>query len=283
MILGSHLSIAGGAHNALLAARDLGFHATALFVRNQRRWDAKPLTDTEIDAFRNTREQMGIRSVVAHGSYLINLAGQPDVRGKSLIALADELDRCEKLGIESYVIHPGSHADAQVGLALIADALNAAVTLPGPRILLETTAGAGNTLGATFEQLAELLGLLTPADRFGVCIDTAHIFAAGYDLRTQATCRAMLKQFNATVGIDRLGAIHLNDNCYPLGTHRDRHAHIGQGEIGLPAFEYLVNHRKLTRIPMILETPKGPDDDDRDWDRVNADTLRALVHPRTAR
>jgi len=278
MILGSHLSIAGGVHNALLGAAELGFNAAGMFVRNQRQWNAKPLSDEDIQTFHATRKQTRIRAVVAHGSYLINLAGDAEVRGKSLVALDDELDRCAKLGIESYVMHPGSNADPDVGMRLIAEALNEAVArVDGPRILLETTAGAGRTLGATFEQLAELLDLLGPSGRFGACVDTAHIFAAGYDLRTERACRATFKQFNATVGIDRLGVIHVNDNCFDLGSRRDRHAHLGEGTIGLDAFAYLVNHRKLSRVPMIMETPKGPDDDGREWDQVNAETLRGLV------
>jgi deoxyribonuclease-4 len=175
-------------------------------------------------------------------------------------------------------MHPGSNANPDLGMNLIADALNAAVAkIDGPRILLETTAGAGRTLGATFDQLAELLDRLGPAERFGACVDTAHIFAAGYDLRTESACRATFKQFNATVGMGRLGAIHVNDNVFDLGSRRDRHAHLGEGAIGLDAFAYLVNHRKLSRVPMILETPKGPDDDGREWDRINAETLRGLV------
>ena len=260
-------------------ADELGFGAVALFVRNQRRWDAPPLTDDAIAAFADARKASRIQAVIAHGSYLINLAGKPDVREKSIIALRDELDRCHRLGIECYVLHPGSHADPAEGMGLIADALNSAIANIGapPRILLETTAGAGNTLGSTFEQLAELLDMLTPAEHFGACLDTAHVFAAGYDLRTQAGCRAMFKAFDSAVGLDRLGALHLKDSTYELGTHRDRHEHIGLGTIGPDTFAAIVNHRKLARVPMIMETPKGPDDDDRDWDLVNADVLRAMV------
>ncbi len=279
MILGSHLSIAGGLDRAPRRAGEYGFEAVGLFVRNQRRWQAKALPQTEADAFIHARAEGGIVAAVAHSSYLINLAGEPEVRRKSLEALADELDRCRQCGIEYLVMHPGSHADESVGLRMISDGLNECIAdCPrGPQLLLETTAGAGKSMGGCFEQLGALLERLTPAGRFGVCLDTAHVFAAGYDLRTAKAYADTMAQFDAAIGIGRLRAIHLNDSMFPLGSKRDRHTHIGRGEIGLEGFACLVNDPRLSDIPMILETPKEEDGDDTDWDHVNAQTLRQLV------
>jgi len=280
MKLGSHLSIAGGPDNALLAAAEYGFETVAMFVRNQRQWAARPLTDETAQRFRRTRRRLGIGPVVAHGSYLVNLAGAPDIRRKSIRAMAEDLDRCGRLGIEYLVLHPGSNPDRAKGIALIADALNRVIfDCPHRRVavLLENTSGARNTIGGRFEELADLLGRLKRRRRFGVCLDTCHAFAAGYDLRSAAAYERTMDAFDAIVGFDRLRAVHLNDSVGPLGSRRDRHAHIGRGKIGRKGFRHLVNDPRFADVPLILETPKGPRDDGRDWDAVNAALLRRLV------
>jgi len=217
--------------------------------------------------------------VVAHGSYLVNLAGQAAVRRKSLKAMADELGRCGRLGIEYLVLHPGSNPDRDRGIGLIADGLSQLLQeCPHRRVkvLLETTSAAGSTIGGRFEDLAAILKRCDRPKRFGVCLDTCHIFAAGYDLRTPAAYRNTMRQFQDAVGLDRLKAIHLNDSMGALGGHRDRHAHIGHGAIGRKGFANLVRDARLAELPMILETPKGLDDRGRQWDAVNAAVLRRL-------
>lgn len=278
MILGSHLSVSGGLNQAVLKAGQYGFDTVALFVRNQRQWNAAPLSAQAKEDFALARKQIPVAPVAAHGSYLINLAGQNDVRQKSIAALADELNRCSCLGIELYVFHPGSCADTEEGIVKIADALNAVVDkAPLPRVLLETTAGQGCGIASRFEHLADILNRLHHPRRFGVCMDTCHVFAAGYDIRTPAAYRQTMRQFDDLIGLDRLGAIHVNDSRGDLGCRVDRHEHIGQGKISIKGFANFVNDPRLSLVPMILETPKGFDSAGRDWDVINARTLRRLA------
>lgn len=280
MLLGAHLSISGGLYRALESAADYGFETVAMFVRNQRQWSAPPMDDEQVERFHLTRRETGIGPVVAHGSYLVNLAGTGRVRKRSLAAVAEDLSRCGLLGIESLVLHPGSAEDTEAGIARIADGLDDVLQQSGealPEVLLETTAGQGNSIGHRFEHLAAILARCSCADRLGVCLDTAHVFAAGYDLRTATAGRAMLRKFDDIIGLDRLRAVHLNDSLKPLGSRVDRHAHIGKGHIGRKGFGWLVRSTKLPRVPMILETPKGTDARGRDWDRVNSNLLRRLA------
>ena len=280
MLLGSHLSIVGGVDRALIAAGRYGFRTVGLFVRNQLQWRVPPLSDETVTAFRRTRRRLGIGPVVAHGSYLVNLAGRYALRRKSIAATLADLTACGRLGIEYLVLHPGSRPNAEEGVRLIAEAIDEIFArLPRRRckLLLETTAGAGNGLGGTFEQLAAILGRLRRPGRVGVCLDTCHVFAAGYDLRTAAAYRETMTHFDRTVGLERLRAIHLNDSLGALGSRRDRHEHVGRGKIGLRGFGHVVNDPRLADIPMILETPKGKDRRGRDWDDVNAETIRKLV------
>jgi deoxyribonuclease-4 len=288
MLLGAHMSIAGGLEQALVRAREYGFDALAMFVRNQRQWSAPPLTARAAQLFRRTRRELEIGPVVAHGSYLVNLAGEQEVRQKSLAATAEELDRCGRLGIDALVIHPGSCPDRQEGIRRIAEALNrimAACPHPSPRILLETTAGAGHTIGGTFGELADILALLEQGERFGVCLDTCHVFAAGYDVRTPQAYRQTMAEFDRVIGPDRLGAVHLNDSLGPLGSRLDRHVHIGRGQIGRRGFANFVNDPRLAAVAGLLETPKVLDNRGRAWDLINARLLRSLVrcatHSRT--
>ena len=279
MLLGSHLSIAGGVERALVRAHEFGFSTLAMFVRNQRQWAAPPLEERTVRAFRRTRRRLGIGPVVAHGSYLVNLAGADEVRGRSIAATAEELDRCGRLGIEYLVIHPGSWPDRRVGIGHIADALNqimAACWHRRPGILLETTAGAGNMIGGEFGELADILALLEWPERFGVCLDTCHVFAAGYDIRSPHAYQRTMDQLDSLVGLERLAAVHLNDSLGGCGSRLDRHAHIGRGKIGGRGFANFVNDSRLADVPGLLETPKGLGPRGREWDLINAEALRSL-------
>ena len=280
MLLGSHLSIAGGPVNALLSAERYGFRTIAMFVRNQRQWRAPPLADEAMVQFRRVRRRLGVRPIVAHGSYLVNLAGKAALRHKSVAAVREDLNRCGRLGIEYLVLHPGSREDAATGIDLIADSLNRVLDTcrhRRPKILLETTAGHGRSIGGTFEQLAEILDKAHRPRRFGICLDTCHVFAAGYDLRTARAWQRTRDQLDRAVGLDRVLAVHLNDSLHPLGSGVDRHAHIGHGQIGRKGFAAIVNDPHMADVPLILETPKGTDEKGRDWDEINARTLRKLL------
>ena len=283
MLLGSHLSVAGGLEKALEAAHRFRFNTLALFVRNQRQWRCPPLAEAVVTKFHRLRDRLGIGPVVAHGSYLLNLAGSPEVRGKSIRAIREDLDRCNRLGIEYLVIHPGSNRQAEDGIRVIADGLNEIAASEDShwgrmacRLLLETTAGAGNSIGGRFEQLAAILSLLHRPERFGVCLDACHAFAAGYDIRTPQAYAKTMALLDRTVGLPCLRAIHLSDCRGGLGGHLDRHEHIGKGRIGRMGFANFVNDPRLDRVPMILETPKGEDSRGRDWDLINANVLRRL-------
>jgi len=272
-------------HKALLAAQEYGFKALAMFLRNQVRWRAKPLDDEAVAKFRETREQTDIQVIVAHASYLVNLAGKKDVRDKSIGGLIEDFTRAGRLGVEHVVFHPGSNPDLETGQKMITDALNeiADSVEPNPdaetpsRILLETTAGQGNCVGYRFEHIAAIMEGLAQPDRFGVCLDTCHIFAAGYDIRTPETYAATMQEFDDIIGIDKLLAIHLNDSKRDFGTRVDRHEHIGEGFLGRDAFANVVNDSRLADIPCILETPKGLDENGRDWDDINAQTIADMI------
>jgi deoxyribonuclease-4 len=277
--LGAHESIAGGLHRAFGRARSVGCDAVQIFVKSNRAWAVKPLTDEDVARFRARAEETGIQPVVGHASYLLNL-GTPDetLWARSRDTLIVELERCEALGVPYLVLHPGSHVGAgeEVGLALVARALGQVhAATPGFRaqILLETTAGQGTNLGHCFEHLAWLVDHAPEGGRLGVCLDTCHAFAAGYELRTPAGYAATIEAFDRTVGLERLKAIHLNDCKGDLGSRKDRHEHIGQGGIGLDGFRHVVNDPRLAGLPGLLETPKS---DDLHEDRENLAVLRSL-------
>lgn len=278
--LGAHMSIAGGPARALERGQSIGCETIQMFTRNANRWDSRDLTAEEVAAFHVARQTTGIESVVAHSSYLINL-GSPDAAlwQRSLAALVSELRRCAQLGIEDYVLHPGSHSgtDEEQGLERIAIGLRQALDATSgdrTRIALETTAGQGDGLGYCFEHLAWLLDRLRAPERSGVCLDTAHILAAGYEYRTAETYAALWAQFDETIGLEHLRAIHLNDSKKDLDSHVDRHEQIGQGCVGIEAFRLLMNDSALRHVPMILETPKG---EDMAEDVVNLTLLRSLI------
>lgn len=281
--LGAHMSIAGGPAQALYRGASIGCAAIQMFTRNANRWSAKDLTPEEIAAFHRARAETGIDPVVAHSSYLINL-GSPDeaLWQRSVEALVTELERCQQLGIDRYVLHPGSCAAASAGETAVEEGLErvarglarALQATEGVTILVEIMAGQGAGLGRTFEELRWLLEHATPGERLGVCFDMAHALAAGYEYRDAAAYEAMWAAFEASIGRARLGCIHLNDSKRDLGSHVDRHTHIGEGYVGLEAFRLLLNDSRLHHVPMLLETPKEEDLAD---DVRNLATLRALL------
>lgn len=278
--LGAHMSIAGGPANALRRGRSIGCDAIQMFTRNANQWRARAFTEAEIADFHRTHAETGIDPVVAHGSYLINLGTLDDVLWKkSLDALLDELERCRLLGIPDYVLHPGAHMDAgeEAGLARVLQALDMACESTADSnvwIDLEITAGQGTGLGHRFEHLAWLMERAAAPERLGVCFDTAHALAAGYEFRQPESYRAMWQEFDQIIGLDQLRVIHLNDSKKDLGSRVDRHEQIGEGCVGIEAFRLLVNDPALRRVPMLLETPKG---DEMLEDIVNLSVLRSLV------
>lgn len=258
MLLGAHEGIAGGVSTAFARAEEDGADCLQIFTRNARGWAAKPLEDEEIERFRAEARRTG-KPVAAHSSYLINAAA-PDreIRRKSWAALADELLRCEQLGIPSLVFHPGSNPDEAEGLKLVAEAMAQALdAVPGKASLLtETTAGQGASLGHTFEQLAAIRDAIPRAlrRRAAVCVDTCHLFAAGYDLTTEAGYTATFEALDEILGLPQVKAFHLNDSKKPLGCRVDRHEHIGEGAMGRAPFRRLVNDARFATVPAFLET-----------------------------
>ncbi len=277
--LGAHESGAGGLHLAFDRLQRVGGEALQLFTRNQRQWNPHPLTADEISLFQAAWQQGGHLPVASHASYLINLAsGKQELIDKSITALAAEIHRCEQLGIPFVVIHPGSHGGdgVEAGLVQFARALDLALdeTGAGVMVLLETTAGQGTSLGSRFEELAFILEHSRYPQRLGVCVDTCHIFAAGYDIRTLSAYTQTMEEFDRLMGVGRIKFFHLNDSKQGLASRVDRHEHIGQGAIGLDGFRSLLNDPRFAGHPMTLETPKG---DDLQEDRDNLLVLRRLI------
>ncbi|MBI9079383.1 MAG: deoxyribonuclease IV [Pseudodesulfovibrio sp.] len=280
MYLGSHMSIAGGLHMAFEHIKSVGGTALQIFTRNQRQWRIPLLSRYDIELFAMAWEQWGDYPVAAHDSYLINLASNDQEQVKrSLSAFSEELRRIEALSVTFLVTHPGSHLGAGVdaGIKRYAANLDRAIEMSGTKqglILLETTAGQGTNLGSTFEELAMIIELSDHSDRLGICYDTCHAFAAGYDIRTPETYGATFDAFDRIVGLDRLKFFHLNDSKTDFGAHRDRHEHIGKGEIGLEGFRNLMCDCRFADIPKVLETPKDKDLKD---DIINLNLLRSLA------
>ncbi|HVP62439.1 MAG TPA: deoxyribonuclease IV [Myxococcaceae bacterium] len=258
MKLGAHESVAGGVSRAFGRAADHGARSLQIFTRSARGWSSPPLTAQERRAFRREARGAGV-PVIAHGSYLVNLASEdPVIRSRSLEAVREELLRCEALGIRSLVFHPGSHPTLRRGLRLVARALDEVHrALPGlsARICLEVTAGQGNCLGHRLEDLEEILARVDAPGRVGVCLDTCHLFSAGYDLSTEAGTEAVTDEAVRRFGRRRIRCFHLNDSLRPRGARVDRHAEIGRGAMGLPAFRFLVNDARFAATPAVLETP----------------------------
>jgi deoxyribonuclease-4 len=278
LLLGSHVSIAGGLYKAFARGEQAGGSAIQIFTKNASRWQAKPLQQNDIDAFKKARRQSAIEFVAAHDSYLINLAGpEADKRQRAVSAFIDEVERCAALGIEYLVMHPGAHLGNGIdnGLELLIDSFRTIFDrVPaGVTVLLENTAGQGTCLGDRFEHLAEVIDRV-PQGAFGVCLDTCHAFAAGYDLSTSGGVQAVLADFERLIGLDRLQLIHANDCKKPLGSRVDRHQHIGKGEIGAAGFAALMQDRRLQRVPKIIELPPG---ENNCFDLENLGLLRRMA------
>lgn len=263
--LGVHVSVAGGLALAVPRALALGCEAFQIFARNPNRWRSPPLDPIEIRRFRDAVAAARIGPVVSHASYLINLAAADEpLRRSSIDALIDELDRAEALGLDGVVLHPGTSAPGEPEpqaldrLARATREVFAARRRQRVRLILEHTAGQGWSLGCTFEQLAGVLARLDGSPRLGVCLDTCHLLASGYDIASARGYRDTFARFASTVGLDRLRVFHVNDSRRPCGSRVDRHAHIGEGHVGLPAFRRLLHDRRFAGLPMLLETEKVP-------------------------
>jgi deoxyribonuclease-4 len=261
--IGAHVSIAGGLPRAIDRAVASGCETFQIFTKSVGQWRARPIPPEERKAFRRRAKETGLRPIVAHNSYLINVAAADTaLRARSIASLAEELDRAESLGLDALVMHPGSHASETQGLALIADAL-AGLLRTGrkgsTRILLEHTAGQGTNLGYRFEHLAAIVKGVGRTRRLGICLDTCHLVAAGYDITTPDGYERTFDELERVVGIGLLGLFHLNDSKRPCGSRVDRHEHIGKGCLGLATFERLLNDPRFADLPMVIETPKQED------------------------
>ncbi len=280
VLLGAHMSIRGGVSMAIERANSIHCTAMQIFVKNNMQWFAPPLRQQEIRAFLNHLQRRELLSIFAHANYLINLAAtNPQFHANSIRSLSEELTRADQLRLPFLVLHPGAHLGAgeEAGLEQIVESIDRVLTgLPKikTRIALETTAGQGSCLGSSFEHLAYLISCVREPERLCVCLDTAHVFAAGYDISSEAAMRKTLREFDRVIGRDRLVAIHLNDCKTAFGSRVDRHEHIGKGRIGLDAFRFIIRNRRFHKIPKVLETPKGKDLRE---DVMNLKTLRSLA------
>lgn len=277
------MSVAGGFENAFAAGVRAGCDCLQIFVKNQRQWNAKPLTDEVVKAYRTVARETGLSPVVAHAAYLINLAS-PDaaLRRRSVAGLVDEVSRCHRLGVAYLVLHPGAHMGEGVdsGIRRIVRCLNDFhKTAPGAStmVLLETTAGQGSSIGHEVEHLARIIDGVRQAERLGVCVDTCHVFAAGYDISAADGYERLVAELVDHVTLDRVKCFHVNDSKGACGSRIDRHEHIGKGMIGSAGFRNLLNDSRFVSLPKILETPKGVDGRGTDLDRVNLGRLRRLI------
>jgi len=281
--IGAHMSIAGGVSRALDRGEELGLDTIQIFTKNANQWTGRPISDEEQDRFKRRKEETGIDPVIAHDSYLINLAS-PDreMFQRSLDAFEDELLRCHCLEVPWLVMHPGAHlktgearAIVQIGKAIKVALLEQHET--GVCVLLETTAGQGTQIGYRFEHLRDIMREIDLPERVGVCLDTCHIFAAGYDIRSREAYERTMDEFDKIVGLEFLQVIHVNDSKRELGSHVDRHEHIGRGQIGEEAFSFFLNDARLWDLPFILETPKTAPDTQVPMDTVNVELLRKML------
>ena len=277
MILGKHVSIAGGLDKAFKRAADIGCNSMQIFVKNPRGWKMREVDAAEAEEFRAERKKYKINPVVVHAAYLINPASPKDeLWEKSISALKSEYQRCDRLGAEYLIFHPGSHTGSGMkkGIARIAEAINIilAEVKSETMILLENTAGAGTGIGADFNQLKEIIDRVDYPARLGICIDSCHAFTARYNLKEKSGLEELISDFNELIGLDKLKVIHLNDSKYDCCTNKDEHAHIGEGKIGSEAFKRLINHPQLKDKVFILETPQF--DKDRDDDLILLKELR---------
>ncbi len=281
LLLGAHMSIAGGLEQAIISGSSIGCTTIQLFTKSNRQWNAKPLTDDQIELFKKTHKEYDVDPVVAHATYLINIAS-PDskIAQASMKALAFELERCQSINIPYLVLHPGSYTsgDRQEGLERISKHLDEIFEqVPGSTmILLETMAGQGSVLCSTFEDIATVINNSKHKKRLGVCVDTCHLFVAGYDLRTPETYKKTWDDFDQIIGLDRLKVIHINDSKKGLHSRVDRHEHIGKGELGLEPFRLLFNDERFYEIPKILETPKSTEEPFTE-DKMNMEIINSLL------
>jgi deoxyribonuclease-4 len=274
------MSIAGGLYKAVERGVTAGCGVIQVFTQNSNQWRGKPVSDSEAALFREKREKAGLYDVVSHDIYLINLASAPgEVRDKSLAGFLEEMERCARLGIDKIVMHPGAHLGEgeETGIRRIVEAFDILFEKGKDftgKVLLETTAGQGSNVGYRFEHLREIRELSSHPHRFGICYDTCHTFAAGYDITGEKGYRNVFEEFDRVLGLENLLVFHFNDSKKGLNCRVDRHEHIGQGSMGLNGFRFIMNDARFARIPKILETPKGDQDE---MDAVNLKTLRDLV------
>mgnify|MGYP001606797763 FL=1 len=274
------MSIEGGVENAPLRGKKAGCQVIQIFTKNNNRWNSRQLTDKDINSFKKNSFDTGVIPSASHTAYLINLASpNTEIYKKSLEAFYDEMERAERLGLPYLIFHPGAHLGSgeNTGLKKIADSINILLKKVSDfklMLLLETTAGQGSHLGYKFEHLSEIIKMVDEKEKIGVCLDTCHIFAAGYDISNEYGYKKTFEDFNKIIGIDRLKAFHINDSKKELGSRVDRHEHIGKGKIGLTAFRLLLNDPRFKNISMILETPKGKTMRE---DKKNLSVLRKLI------
>ena len=283
LLLGAHMSIGGGVHTAIERGRSIKCTAIQMFVKNNMQWFSRPMTREEIRSFLEHRQRGELLSVFAHANYLINLAAtNPQFLKNSIRALSEELTRADQLELPFLVLHPGAHLGAgeEAGLEKIVASIDRVfreIPKVKTRIALETTAGQGSCLGHHFEQIAYIIKNVREPERLCVCLDTAHVFAAGYDISNEAATRKTFHDFDRVIGRERLAAIHLNDSKTARGSRVDRHQHIGQGQIGLDAFRFIMRDSRFRKIPKVLETPKGKEMRE---DVMNLKLLRSLIETR---
>src|SRR5450432_4742460 len=276
-LLGAHMSIGGGVHRAIERARSIDCTAMQIFAKNNIQWFARPFTQEEIKAFLEHSQRAELAAVFSHANYLINLAAtNPQFYANSIRAFSEELVRADQLGLPFVVLHPGAHLGAgeEAGLEKVVvsiDRIFGGIPRVKTRIALETTAGQGSCLGHTFAHLAYIIANVREPERLCICLDTAHVFAAGYDLTSEAGTRKTFREFDRTVGLRQVVALHLNDSKTARGSRVDRHEHIGKGQIGLGAFRVIMRDRRFRKIPKVLETPKGKEL------REDVENLRTLV------
>lgn len=278
LLLGAHMSIAGGLSESLIRGASINCTTIQIFTKSNRQWTPSEPTSNEITLFKKNQEKTGIITVVAHASYLINLgSSDPAIHRKSVVAATKELAVCEALAIPFLVIHPGAYTTSspQAGITAIAQGIEKILHhVPGSSmILLETMAGQGTTLGSSFNELAQIRQLISNKQRVGICLDTCHVFAAGYDISTPKGYASLWDDFDTTIGLSHLKVLHLNDSKKECGSHVDRHEDIGKGEIGIEGFRFLMNDERFFSIPKILETPKADLKDD----ARNMETLTDLL------
>lgn len=280
-LIGAHMSISGGVYNAIESGDVLNCRALQIFTKNSNQWKAKVLTDDDIEKFTQAREASSIRAYVGHVGYLINAASpREDIYKKSVASLMDEIIRANRLGLHDLVMHPGAHLKEgeEYALRKISDSLNRIIDATPDittRLALETTAGQGTNVGYKFEHIAEMIDMVENKKRLSVCFDTCHTFAAGYELRNKKDFNATFKTFDEIIGLEYLTVFHVNDSKKPFASRVDRHEHLGEGELGLEPFKFLMQDKRFADIPKILETPKG--DDPEANDSRNLDILRSFA------